>query len=259
MARVTPYAYIPASTPLHRAHALWKLVGLLLLSLAPFAFGALGLVAAVAATVAAAAVARIPPRRLFAGSLPLIVATLFVVVLRAVVLAPGDSPARLVVIDAAGLREGLRFALGLLAAFAGGAVLFATTTSAELREAVSRAEEWITAPLARALRRLPWAPCRRAASRLERSNLALVFALTLGFLPRVFEVWEAAAEARAARLGRKGPLGIAAVTPLAIERLMEMAVETARAMEARGATLGRSYPEREAKMRASSGAAATEE
>ncbi len=65
-----------------------------------------------------------------------------------------------------------------------------------------------------------------------------VIALTLGFLPRVFEVWEAAEDARAARCGRKGLRGTAATLPLVIERLMEMAAETARAMEGRGATLG---------------------
>ncbi len=259
MARVTPYAYLPGTTIIHRAHALGKLVGLLLVSLAPFSFGAGGLAAAAGATAVAAALARIPPRRLFAGSLPLVVATLFVVALRAVVFRPLDAPETLVAIDGAGLGEGLRFALGLVVAFAAGAVLFGTTTSAELREAVSRAEEWVAAPLARLLRALPGEPCRRLASRLERSRLALVFALTLGFLPRVFEVWEAATEARAARLGKTGPLGVAAVTPLAIERLMEMAAETARAMEARGATLDRPYPERAAKMRASSGAAVTDE
>lgn len=237
MARVTPYAYSCGSTPIHRAAAGVKLTALLALSLASFSLGATGLISAASVVVAAAAVARISPRRLFAGSLPLLVTTLMVIALRTVVVVPGGSAS--LAVDYDGLREGLVFGLSVLVAFAGGAVLFTTTTSAQLRDAVARAEEAITSPLARFLKSQSSPRCRRAAARLERTSFALVFALTLGFLPRVFEAWEAAVDARTARCGKMGPVGIAAIVPLVIERLMETAVETARAMEARGATLGR--------------------
>ena len=237
MARVTPYAYRGASTPIHRMNAGWKLLALLAVSLASFSLGKAGLLAALSTVAIAAAVARIGPRRLFAGSLPLMVTTLFVLGLRSFALSRSSGGGMAMTLDLRGLEEGSVFALGVLVAFAGGAVLFGTTTSAQLREAVGRAEEAVTAPLARLLMRLPWSPCRRAARGLERTTLSLVFSLTLGFLPRVFEVWEAATEARAARCGKRGPLGVAAVVPLVIERLMEVAAETARAMEARGAML----------------------
>lgn len=240
MARLTPYAYRSGTTLLHRTGAGWKLLTLLALSVASFAFGLPGLLCSAASIVAAAAAARLSPRRLLAGIGPLLFVTLFVVALRALVL-PSDGA--WLAIDYMGLREGIFFALSVLIAFSGGSILFATTTTAELREAVATAEEAVTTPLVRALRKSRRAWCRNAAAALERSTLSLVIALTLGFLPRVFEIWEAAEEARAARCGKKGLRGTAAMLPLVIERLMEMAAETARAMEGRGATLGREKTE----------------
>lgn len=237
MARLTPYAYRSGTTLIHRAGAGWKLLALLTLSVVAFAFGLPGLLGSAATIAAAAAAARLSPRRLLAGVGPLLLVTLFVVALRAIVIMPPGGA--WLAIDFRGLREGLFFALSVLIAFAGGSILFATTTTAELRGAVAAAEEAVAAPILRMLRksRLPWG--RNAAAALERSTLSLVIALTLGFLPRVFEIWEAAEEARAARCGKKGLRGTAAMLPLVIERLMEMAAETARAMEGRGATLGR--------------------
>jgi biotin transport system permease protein len=59
----------------------------------------------------------------------------------------------------------------------------------------------------------------------------------LGFLPRFFEVWEAANLAFEARAGKRGLRRLVILAPLVIERMMEAAAETADALDSRGLSL----------------------
>jgi energy-coupling factor transporter transmembrane protein EcfT len=224
VAQMTAYAYRPGNGPLHRAAPGLKLAALCGLSLASFFAGLPGLAVSGAAVLAAAIAGRLPLASLLAGSRPLVLGTLLVVALRAVAVDLRPLSAG---IDPEGLREGLVFAAGILVSFAAGSVLFATTTTAELRFALARAEGRTVLAL-RAL--LP----RRLAERIVPTDLSLTLALALAFIPRVFEVWEAAEDAHKARCGPTGVRGLFAVLPLAAERLIEAAAETAHAMESRG-------------------------
>lgn len=225
MADLTPYSYRPGNTPLHRAGAGTKLLLLCALSFASFFAGLHGLGAATILTLAAAAAARLPFPSLLSGSKSLALATGLVVILRACVLNWSAPP--YLGIDRAGLAEGLLFAWGVFASFAAGSVLFATTTAAELRFALARAEGAISRRLA------PLLP-RRIADRLAGADLSLAIALALAFIPRVFSAWETAEDAYRARCGRRGPQALFDLVPLVAERLMEAAAETAHAMESRG-------------------------
>jgi biotin transport system permease protein len=72
---------------------------------------------------------------------------------------------------------------------------------------------------------------------LPRGRLALGITLMLGFLPRFFEIWEDSESAYRARAGKNGVCKIVALIPLVTERMIELAVETAMALEARGLRL----------------------
>ncbi|MDR2110671.1 MAG: energy-coupling factor transporter transmembrane protein EcfT [Spirochaetaceae bacterium] len=56
----------------------------------------------------------------------------------------------------------------------------------------------------------------------------------LGFLPRFFEIWETVNLAYQARGGKGGIPRILILLPLVTERMMEIAAETAGALESRG-------------------------
>ncbi|GAB1481313.1 hypothetical protein MASR2M78_01280 [Treponema sp.] len=165
--------------------------------------------------------------------------SLFIVVLRSLDL--GSNP--FIRLNRGGLREGLLFAWGILTSFAGGSLLFATTTSTELREGIAAVQDTLRRPLLSFLARLSRGKGLRArlakhlAHTLAAFDVSLLIALTLSFIPRVFEVWEAAEDAHLARCGKKGLGGTVSILPLVAERLIEAASETAAALEMRGALL----------------------
>jgi biotin transport system permease protein len=127
--------------------------------------------------------------------------------------------------DYHGFTAGLFFGAGLVLSFAVGALFFSVTTMTELR---------------RSLDALPAAP-RRLFSRLTGSRLkppeagwsrlGLGISLMLGFLPRFFEIWEEARAAYQARGG--GKAGHFRLIPLVTVRMVELAAETALALESR--------------------------
>jgi energy-coupling factor transporter transmembrane protein EcfT len=73
--------------------------------------------------------------------------------------------------------------------------------------------------------------------RRSRRRFSLGISLMLGFLPRFFEIWETANLACDARAGKKGLRRFLLLMPLIIERMMELAGETAEALESRGLLL----------------------
>lgn len=232
MARMTAYSYRTVRTPLHRVGAGKKLAGLFILSVAAFFLGPAGLIASALTVAASAIAARMGPRELLAGSRPLAIATVLVAAAGAVSMefAGGFR----VTIDPDGVRAGAVLFLGILISFSAGSILFAATTTGELRDALGRAEEAVFGALRSVLAALPSRGCKDAAERLRSPDLSLLLALALAFIPRVFAAWEAAEDAHRARCGAGGIAGVAAVLPLAAERLIESAAETARALEVRG-------------------------
>ncbi|MDR0383303.1 MAG: energy-coupling factor transporter transmembrane protein EcfT [Spirochaetaceae bacterium] len=141
------------------------------------------------------------------------------------------------VFSADGFLSGLMFAWGMTLSFCAASLFYAVTTASEIRAAVIGAERALLRPAA-ALLKNSNSPClrklRRAALR-PRAGLAL--GLMLGFLPLFFAEWETLQTASRARAGKKGVSEIKLLVPLAVSRMTDRALETAVALEARGALL----------------------
>jgi biotin transport system permease protein len=209
---VTPWAYRKGSALLHRLPAGFKLAFLLLLSLASFFPGTdtqslilLGVIAFILTALSFAA--GIGPLALLKGSGPLFLVVFWVFLMQALEFPPLRISSR-------GLVQATIFSLRIAAAFSAGTLLFSVTTSHEIRKSLSRLEKFL---------------------RMEKLNLSLYISLMLGFLPQFFEVWEDLCLAWKSRGGKKNLSFIVTIVPLAIERMMRHAAETAMAMEARGA------------------------
>ena len=211
MSSFTPWSYRKGVSPLHRMPAGFKLIFLLALSLASFipgtgifVFVIPGAIATILITLSI--VAGIGPGTLLRGSGPLFVVVIGVFLFQALEFPPLG-------LNLQGLRESIVFCARLGLAFAAGALLFSVTTPGEIRKSLSKAEKVL---------------------HLEKLNLSLSISLMLGFLPRFFEIWENLNLAWKSRGGKKNPRRLKVLVPLAVERMMLKAAETAEAMEARG-------------------------
>jgi energy-coupling factor transporter transmembrane protein EcfT len=220
---VTPWSYLPpgkggkgrkGGSFLHRLPAGFKLAFLLFLSLASFfpgterqSFVLLGIIAFILAALSFAA--GIGPPALLRGSGPLFLVVLWGFILQAVEFSP-----QLIRINPRGLAQAVIFSLRIGSAFSAGTLLFSVTTPSEIRKSLSRLEAFL---------------------HIEKLNLSLYISLMLGFLPQFFEVWEDLCLAWKSRGGKKNLSFIVIIVPLAIEKMMRKAAETAAAMEARGA------------------------
>ncbi|MDR1128279.1 MAG: energy-coupling factor transporter transmembrane protein EcfT [Treponema sp.] len=203
----TPWAYRSGSTIIHRLPPGIKLICLVSLSLAAFFPGGIAL-STVAALIAAGAIAaKIRPHELLRGSGPLFLVIGFTAVVRGAEFFPPG-------IDMEGLKKSLLFGLKAAVSFAAGALLFSTTTMTEIKKSISRAEQFF---------------------RIKKPYLSLGISLMLGFIPRFFEIWEAAALAWEARGGKNNFRRLVRLFPPVIERMLETAAETAAAMESRSA------------------------
>jgi len=216
---VTPWSYLPpagrhkkSSSLLYRLPAGFKLAFLMILSLASFFPGTeaqslvlLGVIAFILAALSFAA--GVGPLALLRGSGPLLLVVFWAFLLQAVELSPFQ-------INHSGLVQAIIFSLRIAAAFSAGTLLFAVTTPYEIRKSLSRLEKFL---------------------RIEKLNLSLYISLMLGFLPRFFEVWEDLRLAWKSRGGKNNLSLIVTLVPIAIEKMMRLAAETATAMEARGA------------------------
>jgi len=214
---VTPWSYLPpgnknrkGSTILHRLPAGFKLAFLLLISLASFFPGTetqslvlLGTIAAILTALSFAA--GIGPTALLRGSGPLFLVIFWGFLLQAVEFSP-------LKISFTGFLAAVIFSLRIGAAFSAGTLLFSVTTPYEIRKSLSRLETFL---------------------RIKKLNLSLYISLMLGFLPQFFEVWEDLCLAWKSRAGKKNLSFIVVLVPLAVEKMMRKAAETAVAMEAR--------------------------
>jgi len=215
----TPWSYLPPGnkhrkgpTLLHRLPAGFKLAFLLLLSIASFIPGTetqslilLGTIAAI--LVALSFTAGISPWALLRGSSPLFLVIFWGFLMQAVEFSP-------LKINPSGFLAAIIFSLRIGAAFSAGTLLFSVTTPYEIRKSLSRLETFL---------------------HINKLNMSLYISLMLGFLPQFFEVWEGLCLAWKSRAGKKNLSFIVIIVPIAIEKMMRKAAETAIAMEARGA------------------------
>jgi biotin transport system permease protein len=228
--RPAPYSYRPGNTALHRLNPALKLLALLGMTTAVFLFGFYALAGSAAFLMICAISARLKPWELLRGIKPVLVMSLCVIVSRSVVF---ERPW----FSLPGCIAGLLFSGNMAICFAAGSLLFSVTTMTELKDSLGKIERLILKPPAFLLRRSGRPALTEAASRLERPKLSLAVPLMLGFLPRFFEIWEAAHTAYAARAGKKGVRATLTLVSLVTGRMIETAAETALAMESRGASL----------------------
>jgi biotin transport system permease protein len=209
---VSPYAYRPGTSLLHRAPPALKLLALLGISTAAFFFGLPAAAAAALLLCIAAISAGIRPWELLRGIRPLFIMLLLILLFRSLSFGPGFNPVGFdpVGFDPQGFAEALAFTGNVLVSFSAGALFFSVTTMTEIRESLE-------------------------AVRLRRLSLGI--SLMLGFLPRFFEIWEGVRCAYEARGGKPGIPFMLGVIPRVTEKMIEIAGETAAALEARGISL----------------------
>jgi biotin transport system permease protein len=193
--------YVPVASPVHRAPAGLKLAGLAGLSALLFAVSRLDVVGGALAGVLALGLgaARLPGRVLWEQVRPVLLwlAALFLV--------------HVVVTDPA---TGALAVLRLLTLVLAAAVVTATSRVSEIVAVI----EWLCAPL----RLIGVRPAR----------IGLVIAMTLRFIPLIAERAERIREAQAARGGSRRL--VVSLVPLLIQ-VLQMAHNTAEALDARGA------------------------
>jgi len=207
----TPWSYHKGSSKLHRLPAGIKLAFLFLLSLAAFFPGSPGVNLALLSLIVLILIvlsfaSGLGPLRLLRGSGPLFIVVLGVFLFQAFEFSPPG-------INLEGLRETAIFCVRIASAFAAGTLLFALTTAGEIRKSLSRLE---------------------AVLHLEKLRLGLGLSLMLGFLPRFFEIWEDVNLAWKSRGGGNKLSRPVTLIPLAVEKMMIKAAETASALESRG-------------------------
>jgi biotin transport system permease protein len=208
----TPWSYRKGATLLHRLPAGFKLIFLLLLSVAAFFPGSklqnLALLSGIALILVVLSLAAgLRPWNLLRGSAPLLALVLAVFLIQGVELNPPGF-------NRDGFFETAVFCIRIGAAFAAGSLLFAVTTTGEIYRSVSRLE---------------------ATLRFEKPRIGTGMSLMLGFMKRFFEIWEDLNLAWESRRGKRNLRRLLVLGPLAIERMMVKAAETAEAMETRGA------------------------
>ncbi|MDR2434965.1 MAG: energy-coupling factor transporter transmembrane protein EcfT [Treponema sp.] len=248
--RRIPFSYQSGATLLHRAPAGLKLLALLVLSITTFS-SIPGLLLSAMLTCAASLAARIRPCKLLRGFRSLFILSLFILIFTS--FDPGAEGVSLGAISAFGLSlpavtipfinaqgffDGILSGLRIAVSFAAGSLLFAVTTMRELRLSLSKAERAVPGLLRHLRNKAPRGEAR--ASRLPDSaspaagRVSLAISVMLGFIPRFFELWETMNMACEARSCKRGLRRFMLIIPLIIERMLEMAAETADALEAKG-------------------------
>ncbi|GHV23627.1 hypothetical protein FACS189494_11710 [Spirochaetia bacterium] len=203
MAVNLPFSYKSyRKTSLHRANAGVKLITL-------FVFCALALVRSIYTTAAlsglliiASCFAKISPRQLFCGIVPLLIMLAAAAVYRAVGFVPLSF-------NTNELIQGVLFAYRVMLSFCAAQIFFSVTTITEVKNSLGRLGK----------------------------RFSLSVSLMLMFIPRFFRIWDAMLCAYRARAGKKGSREIFILLPLVLERLLQCASDTATALTARGTEL----------------------
>ena len=239
----TPFAYHPGATVLHRAPAGVKFLCVIVVSAVCFV-SVYALAASIVLIAAASIAARIPPRQLLKGSKPLVILSLFIVLLKTFLPLEGD------IFHIEGLVEGLIIAMRIFVPYAAAALLFAVTTMRQLRYSMKKVFE--TVPKCQIMEQQPQknavlqAIGRKIAKACDKitnfgTSVSLGICLMLGFIPRFFELWEASNMACEARSCKRGLRRLLLLIPLVTERMMETASDTAMALQARALGSSREY------------------
>jgi len=207
-------SYRKGSSLLHRMGAGVKLAILLLLSLAAFFPGpelrSIVIISGIAFVLIVLSIAAgIGPAALLRGSGPLLFIVLAVFAVQGLEFSPLGF-------NASGLLEALVFCARIAAAFSAASLFFSVTSSGEIRKSLSGIE---------------------TALHIEKLKLSLHISLMLGFLKGFFEIWEDLNLAWKSRGGKKNLACLVKLVPIAMERMMTRAAETAAALEARGSSL----------------------
>ena len=223
----TLFGYRAANTPIHRASAIGKLAALAIAGFCAFASHPVFPLAAGATLVIAAVLAKVPfssHRRNFgivAGYAVLIAVFRFI----------GPLPDRASLIG--GLTETGIYVSRLAIALLAGTVFYETTGSLAVRDALYGIQRLFV----RATRLLPFR--RRVEADAPGIDLALLFSLTVSFIPRVFETWDRLNRSWDARGGnaRRGIRGalvrVSTLIPILIITLLGVASVTERAIRNR--------------------------
>jgi len=211
MMKITPWSYRKDATLLHRLPGGIKLVFLLFLSLAAFFPGTEHLSLIILSCIAIILIvlslmAHIRPWQLTRGSGPLLFMVLALFIYRGIGFFPLSF-------NPEGLRESIIFGIRIGTAFAAGSLLFGVTTVVEIKKSVSRLEIKLG---------------------IEKLRIGLGISLMLGFLKQFFEIWEDLNLAWKSRGGKNNLKRLLILIPLAVEKMMVRAAETAVIMESRG-------------------------
>jgi energy-coupling factor transporter transmembrane protein EcfT len=217
-------------TPLHRVNAGIKMLFLLGFSTAAFFLNLVCSSILSVALILTAFAAGIKPLRLLRGGRPVMFLGIFVALGRALNFSPPFF-------EMAGFFSGLMFLWGMLLSFCAGALLFTVTTMAELREAAASVERVLLKPASALLKNAKCRCLQNIYESLRRPKLGLALSLMMGFIPRFFVEWESLCAAYRSRAGKRGISEIKTLIPIAVNRMIETAVERASALEARGALL----------------------
>ncbi|MDR3249122.1 MAG: energy-coupling factor transporter transmembrane protein EcfT [Treponema sp.] len=240
-APVAPYSYRSGATLLHRTAPGLKLLALLLITTSVFLFGLYAVLVSALFISAMALRAGIRPWELLRGAKALLFMLVLVLCVRSFSFSPAGSLAGGIfpvpAFELSGFFDALLFWGKILVSFAAGSLFFSVTTQASLLLSLEKAERLFFKPAVWLLRRFKGRGCKKLALILSQPKLSIAVSLMLGFLPRFFVVWEEAETAYRARGGKLGLRALTALAPLVTERMMEAAVETASAMESRGASL----------------------
>ncbi|MDR0584268.1 MAG: energy-coupling factor transporter transmembrane protein EcfT [Treponema sp.] len=253
--RRIPFSYQSGATLLHRAPAGLKLLALLILSITTFS-SIPGLLLSAMLTCAASLAARIRPWKLLRGFRSLFILSLFILIFTTVdpgaegvslgeinVFGPGLPAVKIPFISAKGFFEGVLSGLRITVSFAAGSLLFAVTTMRELRLSLGKAERAVSGLLNPVRNRSPRGQAKTSQPAKSpppaAGRISLSIGIMLGFIPRFFELWETMNMACEARSCKRGLRRFMLIIPLIIERMLEMAADTADALEAKGISYGK--------------------
>jgi energy-coupling factor transporter transmembrane protein EcfT len=226
MAELGALNYQPGDAFLHRFDVRLKLVTLIMISLVSVKASALGLALATLLVLAAAVNTRLPLMRLL-SELRYFVVFLFFVCLARALTVPGETVWRLgfVAVSREGLVQGALIGWRLALVVLLGALLVATSRSADIRAAI----EWFLKPL-------PGIPHKR---------IGTMIGLMVRFIPVAFDQVQEILEAQRARgvENRKNPLyRLPRLLNPTLRKTFARADELAIAMEARCYTENRTDP-----------------
>lgn len=226
---MTPYAYRPGNSLIHKAPALIKLLLLFAVSFSAFFGGFPGLAAASILIISGALIARINPWELMYGSKALLIMAAAVILIRSLHFDQTGF-----FFSREGFILGIQFSWGMVVSFSSAALLFSTSTLGEIRDSLTQVEKIVLWPVYFLSGSLKNKTGSVQKKQMVQPKLALGISLMLGFIPRFFEIWENTRMAYEARSGKKGFREIITLLPLVCERMIVAAAETAEAMDSRG-------------------------